>query len=151
MTGDSLAAAVAGVRRRPQLLDMLAGVYARLEAELAGRPACLRCGRCCDFAAFGHRLYVTALELALLARHPWPAGSGEAALAAGRCPYQLNGQCSAHERRTLGCRVFFCQGRPADEQALYERYHAELRALHDSSGVPYSYTELTAGLAKSEI
>ena len=141
---DLLAAAVKAAGQG-QLLDELAGLYARLEGELAANPVrCNRCGRCCDFAAFGHRLYVTPIELALLVKEPAPDGSTPAL----RCPYQLEGQCSAHNRRTLGCRVFFCGAPREREQALYEPYHAQLRALHGQSGVPYLYVELTDALSR---
>ena len=141
----ALAAAVTAAGQE-RLGAELAALYQRLEVELSPLDArCQGCGKCCDFAAFGHRLYVTPIELAELVRQPPASRQGAAVL---RCPYQVNSHCTAHDRRTLGCRVFFC--RLGDEQAhrLYERHHAELRALHERAGVPYLYVELTAALGR---
>ena len=143
---DDLRIAVARAAGQRDLLDELAALYVRLDRQIEGpNEPCDRCGRCCDFAAFGHRLYVTPIELALLAQDPPPPCPSHGAQ---QCPYQINGQCAAHGQRALGCRVFFCRS-PADrQQALYEPYHAELGALHERSGVPYLYAELTQALAR---
>ncbi len=43
----------------------LRGLYARLDAEIAERgPTCWQSGDCCKFGEYGHRLYVTGLEVA---------------------------------------------------------------------------------------
>src|ERR1035441_8533911 len=44
-------------------------IYARLQVEIDHRkPACVASGKCCHFEAYGHRLYVTTLELATFMR-----------------------------------------------------------------------------------
>jgi len=49
----------------PSIVDALEGVYAHIARETALRgPACWASGRCCNFDAAGHRLYVTGLETA---------------------------------------------------------------------------------------
>jgi Fe-S-cluster containining protein len=112
-------------------------------AEQAGLP-CRACGACCHFEEFGHRLYVTAGELAVLAAQPAPQPGR-----AGRCPYQLDSRCQARDRRPLGCRVFFCDAdRPDATRRLYERLHRRIRSLHERRRLPYAYVELTAGLAE---
>src|SRR4051812_18059800 len=71
------------------------------------RPVCSASGRCCRFEEFGHRLFVTTMEMgAFLAQLPgpevpvWKEQPG--------CPFQVGGLCSVHLIRPFGCRVFFC-------------------------------------------
>jgi Fe-S-cluster containining protein len=140
----SLCQAVADALASPAFLDAMGDLLARAEREWTGPDcACRACGRCCDFASAGHRLYVSTGELALLAG----AGPGGGTVAPLRCPFHRDGQCHARTARSLGCRMYFCQA-PARQQGeqCYERYHAELRRLHELHRVPYRYLELTEGL-----
>ncbi len=123
----------------------MADLYRDVDAELAGSgQTCTACGRCCDFAAFGHRLYVSTIELALLI-HATPVNP--AAAAADRCPYQQESQCTARERRALGCRVFSCESAGDEfEHDLYSRYHERIRQLHQQHRVAYFYADLPAAV-----
>ena len=101
--------------------------------------ACRACGRCCRFEEFGHKLYVTPGELALLQSVPI---TGEPAV--GRCPHQVDGKCMARNERALGCRLFFCD--PAAEQwfqGTYELFHERIKRLHRDRALPYAYVEMT--------
>lgn len=141
---NQLAHAVGLARARPAMLRELAGLYHQADAELAGAgQPCRRCGRCCNFAHYGHRLYVTTAELALLMRSapPNPSAAGD-----GRCPFQHHDECIARAHRTLGCRVFSCRGDRGTANDLYERCHARIRALHQSHRIPYIYAELTGAI-----
>jgi Fe-S-cluster containining protein len=140
------------VRRASQREDVRAAVEAvcqQVQAEIdrrasialaAGRPLCVLSGRCCRFDEFGHRLYVTTLELAhflhrLPLAHPRTANSGG-------CPFQTQKLCTVHPFRPFGCRIFFCD--PASTQwqnDLYERFHADLKRLHETLDVRYFYME----------
>ena len=125
----------------------LAELYARLDAEIAAAGAsCDACGNCCDFQRAGHRLYVSTAELARLASVR-PAARGTCTPL--HCPYHLADACTARNRRPLGCRVHFCRP-PAPQwcEQIYERYHRDIRALHEARGIPYRYVELTAALAR---
>src|ERR1700676_3104923 len=56
---------VSAASARAQVHEAVGRVYAELEAEIAKRrPLCVLSGRCCQFDEYGHRLYVTTLELA---------------------------------------------------------------------------------------
>lgn len=142
--------------REPVIDDALRMLYADLDAAVAERgPTCWTSGRCCKFDSFGHRLYVTGLEIAwFLSQAPPiepPAPTGLPILGseplADACPYQIDGLCSTHTIRPLGCRVFFCQqGTEAWQQALYEQFLARLRTVHDDHALPYRYMEWRAGL-----
>lgn len=112
------------------------------EAVLRVAPSCRACGACCDFALREHQLFLTTGELALLAEQPPPQPPAK-----GRCPYQVQGRCTARDRRPLGCRIYFCRtdGRDARED-LYRNFHARLAALHEERGIPYCYAEMTSWL-----
>lgn len=153
-----------------------------------GPPVCNASGRCCKFDSFGHRLYVTGLEIAWFlgrASGAESGGSGASPNAPGElstlslpviepgrvpppatdqtrgrnlgpriedaCRYQVDGLCSTHTIRPLGCRVFFCTPGTDDWQhAVYERFLDRLRALHTEHTLPYRYMEWRAGLVEAD-
>jgi hypothetical protein len=131
---------------RPELWRDLEDLYADLDRELATlRPLCRTSGRCCRFAAFGHQLWTTGLELDYLVDHqgqpPGPPSE------AGTCPYLKDGLCSVRDHRMLGCRIYFCDAAYAGAMGpLYEKYHARIKDLHRRHGVEYHYGELLASL-----
>jgi hypothetical protein len=117
------------------------------------RLECRQCGNCCRFEQFGHRLYVTAGELALMLKL---AGSTAPARStprggprqAGLCPHQDQARCLARAGRSLGCRLFFCD--PSANAWFcdaYEGFHRQIKLLHAAHSLPYVYVELTAALA----
>jgi len=132
----------------PAVDDALRKLYQALdEAVTAKGPVCWISGRCCNFDPYGHRLYVTALEIAWVTRQVRPKVEIDLR---GACAFQVGGMCSIHAVRPLGCRVFFCQEGTQDWQHdIYEAFMARLRALHDDRGVPYRYMEWRAGLAEA--
>jgi Fe-S-cluster containining protein len=103
-------------------------------------------GRCCRFEEYGHRLYVTTLELAaFVAELPDAAGTKD--WDGTGCPFQVNKLCSVHAIRPFGCRVFFCDATATQWQnERYERFHADLKRLHEELDVPYLYVEWRAAL-----
>ena len=127
--------------QRPEVRAAIQKLYRDLQREIdQRRPVCLVSGRCCRFDEFGHRLYVTTMELASFihdlqevpARNPDPAG----------CPFQLAKLCSVHAIRPFGCRLFFCDATSTQWQnQLYEQFHSRLKRLHEEFRVPYSYME----------
>jgi Fe-S-cluster containining protein len=128
--------------------DAIANVYRALQDAIDLRqPLCVSSGRCCRFEEYGHRLFVTTMEMAAfvsqLDRPLQPADCN------GRgCPFQLNGLCDVHRLRPFGCRIFFCDETSTAWQAeQYERLHAELKRLHTELDVPYFYVEWREALA----
>ncbi len=155
----------ATLAQQPAIDGALRALYEDLDRAVAARgPTCWQSGKCCHFGTYGHRLYVTALELAWFLQQPCtpptpapspePAGHALRILHQGashedamRCPFQVGQSCSTHAVRPLGCRVFFCQqGTEHWQHALYERYLAHLRTLHERYLAPYRYLEWLAGL-----
>jgi Fe-S-cluster containining protein len=66
------------------------------------------------------------------------------------CPFQVDGLCSTHAIRPLGCRVYFCQAGTQDwQQDLYEKFQQQLVQLHKDHDIDYAYMEWRAGLAQA--
>ena len=141
---QSLRGAVEEARKHPELLARLAELYRGVQAEIDQRkPRCDVSGRCCRFDEYGHKLFVTTLELAGFAAQVRAAETPST----GACPYQVNGLCSTHLVRPFGCRIFFCDPTAtAWQQEQYEQFHLQLKNLHEELGVPYLYFEWLAGL-----
>lgn len=146
----------------PELVGDVLALLAEVDAEVARRgPVCEASGRCCRFEAYGHRLYVTTAE-AVVFGVAHVAGREEAEKKqaarvslplyfAGEkvegCPYQVEGLCTARQARPLGCRVYFCDPTAkAWQEEVYERFHAQLKALHEKHGVRYGYWEWRVAL-----
>ena len=161
---DELAEAVLRCRADRRFLGALREFYEQLDLRLVAAGArCLGGGGCCKFDLAGHRLYLTAGELALQTESP-PPPPREQATARGRpvrgqpsckrqtelrCPYQHRGRCSAYARRPLGCRAYFCRAAAhGGPPAAYEEFHRKLAGLHEQFALPYLYVELTAGLGR---
>ncbi|MEX1015195.1 MAG: hypothetical protein WDZ31_00510 [Phycisphaeraceae bacterium] len=162
---------------RPTVDAAVRELYARLDADVARRgPTCWVSGRCCNFDAFDHRLYVTGLEIAWFLKeisgaascvssspsqattglslpqfHPRPEPRAPNPDLPASCRYQVDGKCSTHTVRPLGCRIFFCQAGTEQWQGeLYETYLDQLRALHERESLPYRYLEWRAGLIEAD-
>ena len=143
--------AVEQAAKRTELREPVEKVYAQLQVEIDDRkPRCSASGRCCRFDEYGHRLYVTTMELAtFMAALNSPSPDNPGAGNTRGCIFQVDGFCSVHTIRPFGCRVFFCDSTSDDWQhAQYERFHAELKRLHDLLAVPYRYIEWRAALAE---
>src|SRR4051812_50089543 len=109
-------------------------------------------GRCCRFEEYGHRLFVTTLELAaFLHEIEQSTAAGKSAARPGwdgtGCPFQSGRLCSVHAIRPFGCRMFFCDATSTEWQnQAYEHFHARLKRLHEDLAVPYVYMEWRRGL-----
>lgn len=167
---------VGAAASRMEVRDAVARVYDALQREIdARRPICTASGRCCHFEAYGHRLYVTTLELAAFVAAQSPPqlpvvscqspvktkslpllATRNLQLATSNCPFQIGNLCSVHAIRPFGCRIFFCDPTSTQWQnERYEEFHSELKRLHEELNVPYLYVEwrqaLTAlGLAGAQ-
>jgi Fe-S-cluster containining protein len=136
---------------RAEVRQAIQTLYQAIQSEIdQRRPRCIVSGRCCRFEEYGHRLFVTTMELACFYHdlqaatstrpptEPWD-GTG--------CPFQHRKLCSVHAIRPMGCRLFFCDASAeAWQNALYERFHGQLKRLHEAFDVPYRYMEWRAAL-----
>jgi len=132
----------------------LEAIYEMVSNQIAARgPACWASGRCCNFRASGHRLYVTGLEAAYMLTRLAPEqrlteGRVADAVERGDCPMLAGNMCSVHTIKPLGCRVYFCD-RSAQhwQQELSERALNQIRGLHDRHAIEYRYAEWRGLLA----
>jgi Fe-S-cluster containining protein len=174
---------VISASRCDSALSAVRDLYARLQLEIDRRkPICVASGKCCHFDAYGHRLFITTLELATFVRDYSEAGFNSPGREAGDrpaddatcssipglpawavkdktmslpllhnsdgCPFQIDKLCSVHAIRPFGCRIFFCDPTATQwQEHQYELFHAELKQLHETFGVPYSYVEWRQALA----
>jgi Fe-S-cluster containining protein len=132
---------------RPEVRMAVEDLYAEVAGEIdRRRPVCKSSGRCCRFGEFGHRLYVTTMELAAFVH--LLGGAAPAGEQGGQvCPFQVDGLCSVHAIRPFGCRIFFCDPTAGNwQREQYERFHARLRTLHEQLNVPYRYGEWLSAL-----
>lgn len=157
----ALRQAVEVATRRADAGAAVRAVYEAVAVEIdRQRPTCVLSGRCCRFEEYGHRLFVTTLELAAFAagkdqlqRMREPA-NGATSLSSfvlqpssllpqgAGCPFQIGKLCGVHAIRPFGCRMFFCDPSAAQWQNdAYEQFHAQLKALHETLDVPYFYVE----------
>src|SRR4029078_813190 len=59
------------------------------------------------------------------------------------CPFQVNGLCTARERRPLGCRVYYCDPRYAGVgEDLSAQSIRQLKALHNATDTDWEYRPL---------
>lgn len=163
---NELQQAVFEAAKRADVRDAVSAVYASLQAQVdLRRPICKTSGRCCRFEEFGHRMYVTTMELAKFVAD-WVPGLKAAcddqtrlriglpvlSIQPRGCPFQIDGLCSVHAIRPFGCRVFFCDATAQQwQQEQYEQHHSHLRRLHDQLGVDYFYVEWRTALEALEL
>ncbi|MCB9853003.1 MAG: hypothetical protein H6819_07900 [Phycisphaerales bacterium] len=130
-----------------ELSARLQSLYRDIDAAIADRsPVCTNRGLCCNFDAYGHDLFVTSVELAhFISGH---AEAWRPPAAERRCPYQVEGKCTAREHRPMGCRVFFCDESSIDWQfAEYEKRLTELKQIGEAAGIEYRYVEWLSALS----
>ena len=123
--------------------ERLLSLYADLDETVASlSPVCLLSGRCCRFNEYGHALFLSAPEAALLfADAPAPSRPLDDG---ATCPWQDEaGRCSARDCRPIGCRVYFCD--PSYEPHapdVSEEFIARLKSVVNELGLPWEYAPL---------
>ncbi len=123
--------------------ETLHAIYNALDARVASfAPVCELSGRCCRFQEYGHTLFLSAPEAALLLDEAGP--TSRPADDGATCPWQdASGRCNARDARPLGCRVYFCD--PSYQEhapALSEQSIAELKRMVDAADLPWGYAPL---------
>jgi len=139
---------VAGRGIDSRLLKKVAEVYDWLDAQIRESAnltgQCNACGRCCDFAEFDHRLFVTPPELIYLtaklgAEYPKQ-------MTTTRCPYNVGSKCCVYKYRFAGCRIFCCNADKDFQSRLSESVLEKLKSICAELRIPYRYANLAAAL-----
>jgi hypothetical protein len=110
------------------------------DAVHAAGPVCVSSGRCCRFKEYGHTLFLSNLEAAVLLAEAPPF---DPPVTPDFCPFQKESLCTAREPRPLGCRIYFCD--PDYQEAgkrISEEYLRRLKKLADDSGIEWRYAPL---------
>lgn len=129
-------------------LAALEALYAELDAELPRWAfSCSASGNCCDFDAWGHRLYASTLEAEYFFRH---APEERANQDARQCPaWGADRLCKARAGRMLGCRTYYCPPYPRGvPEQLHDAYDARIKALHEVYAIPYAYRDIVTWAAE---
>lgn len=141
--------AVEAAASRRDLREVVSRVYHDLQTQIdQRRPLCVASGKCCKFEAFGHRLFITTLEMAAFVS-TWKQGTcSDEVLESVKtwdgsgCPFQVEKMCGVHLYRPFGCRIFFCDSSAGQwQQAQYEQFHSRLKSIHETLEIPYFYVE----------
>jgi len=130
--------------QRADVIEAMHRFYLEVTRRVAAHGAtCWNRGACCRFGQYGHRLYVTSLEVAF-----YLSGGCEADPAdTDACPHARDGRCHVRDLRPMGCRVFYCDPGAQEWQGpLTEELLAKLRRLHEQLDVPYAYVDWIAAL-----
>lgn len=142
---------VAGRRKNHQLVQKVEQIYSWLDSQISANSdlagTCDACGRCCDFNGFDHRLFVTTPELIYLSANL--GAENIKPMPTSRCPYNINNECTIHEYRFAGCRIFCCKADKDFQSQLSESVLKKLKETCEEFQIPYRYTDLAAALNSS--
>ncbi|MCF7975252.1 MAG: YkgJ family cysteine cluster protein [Phycisphaerae bacterium] len=133
------------------VVEEISRLYVWLDEILGAQPQivgpCTACGKCCDFDAYGHRLYVTHAEMLYFSEKI--GRKNLKAMHSGQCPYLEDNRCSVHEHRFSGCRIYGCQGESDLQNQVTEQTLDKIKALCDTIDIPYEYQDLRQALNQS--
>ena len=139
------------MKSNDRLIKKVAEIYDWLDSQnrrhSSDAEQCQACGKCCDFAQFDHRLFVTPPELMYLAANL--GAENIKPMPTGRCPYQTNAKCTIHEHRFAGCRIFCCKTDADFQSRLSESALKKFKSLCTQFQIPYRYTDLPTTLNSS--
>ena len=128
------------------IVDAVAEIYTWIDSQVADFVPCKACGKCCDFEAYDHRLFITTPELLFFAHRMSPEPIKP--MTTGQCPYNIDKKCTVHPHRFAACRIFSCTGDVDAQNRLSEAAVAKLKSICEQSNIPYQYVDLKAALSR---
>ena len=128
-----------------QVVKKVTEIYDQLDKAIAG-SLCDKCGKCCDFESYDHRLFVTTPEIIYLTENLGPKNIKP--MPASRCPYNINNKCTIHKFRFAGCRIFNCKSDNDFQSQLSESAIKKFKQICTDLKIPYQYTDLPTALNK---
>jgi len=129
--------------KNSDVIKRVAEIYDWLEEQSKGHNSCQACGKCCDFKAYDHRLFITSPEMIYFTEK---LGDDLRAMENGVCPYRIDDKCQTHQHRFIGCRIFQCKGDDDLQSRLSENAIAKIKNICTEFEVPYRYIDLVSGL-----
>jgi len=139
---------VAACKTNTHLLKRVAEIYNWLDSQISNNSdlagMCSACGKCCDFAQLGHRLFVTTPELMYLAANL--GAENIKPMTTSQCPYNIGGKCTVYEYRFAGCRIFCCKADADFQSGLSESALKKFKSIYTEFQIPYRYTDLATAL-----
>jgi hypothetical protein len=134
---------------RQMILQEVQQVYDWLAGQItAMNPSCRACGTCCDFDAYGHRLYVTTPEMLYFLNR---IEQEMRFMTEGVCPYREDGRCGARDSRFSACRIFYCTGDTRRQYELSEEAVRRFRKICEQYDLPYRYIDLKYALSHPDL
>jgi len=134
--------------KNKKVCEKVEQIYTWLDSQIKTSPdlagKCSACGKCCDFDAFGHRLFVTTPELIFLTAKI--GHENIKPMLKTRCPFQSDDKCTIYEYRFASCRIFCCKAEPDFRSKLTESAIKQLKSICTELDIPYNYTPLPAAL-----
>ena len=120
-------------------------VYNWIDAEVANNTAaCDACGKCCNFDAYDHRLYVTSPEMIHFVSNVGTVKPMQNSI----CSYLQEGKCTVQPFRFAGCRIFLCNGDSDLQSTLSEQALQKFKNICEKFDIEYKYTDLKTALQK---
>ena len=133
------------MRSNPSLPNAVERIYNWIDRQVKKQNShCNACGKCCDFANYDHKLFVTTPELIHFAEKLGEQSIKQ--MKTGRCPYNTNGKCTVYDHRFAGCRIFFCEGDTELQNKLSEEALKRFKTLCRRHNISYQYLELPTAL-----
>jgi hypothetical protein len=124
-----------------ELRRLVHELYREVDAAVAAAgPVCEASGRCCRFHEYGHVLFLSNLEAAVLLAEAPPY---EKPVSPDFCPFQKDRLCTARAPRPLGCRIYHCDPAYQDTgNQITETFLKRLKQLATAYDVEWLYAPL---------
>ncbi len=148
--------------QNPAISLAISQIHQNINQDVAQKqPVCDASGKCCRFKEYGHRLYVTGIEIAWVLNQldttatipnipTYQSSDLQLTQLSNNpqliCPYHIDGLCAIHKVRPMGCRLYFCDGTDEWQNSRYEHYQSLFKELHNAHNIPYAYMEWTHGV-----
>lgn len=131
-----------------EIIREVESIYGLIDRQRAKTGAkCAACGKCCDFHNYGHKLFVTSVELAYLKVRLGQENMRQ--MRNGACGFNEHGRCSIYPNRFAGCRIYSCKSDPAAQNELTEAVLRKIKKLCRQTGAAYHYSELSVALREA--
>ncbi len=127
-----------------RIVNAVADLYKWIDSQVTDFAPCGACGKCCDFDAYDHRLFITTPELIYFVNRM--SADTVKQMPTGQCPYQIDGKCSVHLHRFAACRIFACKENPDLQSQVSEETIQKLKSICQEFDMDYCYMDLKTAL-----